>query len=230
MANINIPFAVQAYINATINATEIRFAETMASMRKEFTQTLAQRDLQWETALSSTIDSVASNSRDMDIAWLVTCGALVFFMQAGFAMLEAGIVHPKNVANILFKNMIDASIAAVCFWLLGYGFAYGDDRGGFIGGTNFGCEDIYNGAGAAALESDGWEGWFFQWAFAGACATIVAGSVAERTKLEAYFIYSVVLTTFLSHRRALGLGRGVPLCVGSIPRFGWGRATDFQEE
>eukprot|EP00961_Rhodomonas_salina_P017895 240693-Rhodomonas_salina.2 len=132
--------------------------------------------------------AIAQNSSDMDVSYLVICGALVFFMQAGFAMLEAGIVQSKNVTNILFKNMIDASIAAICFWLLGYGFAYGTDKGyGFIGSDNFATEvwtasvaflrDIHNGTG-------GWEGWFFQWAFTGACATIVAGSVAERTKLE----------------------------------------------
>jgi len=117
-------------------------------------------------------------------------GALVFFMQAGFAMLEAGIVHPKNMTNILFKNICDASIAAICFWLLGYGFAYGDSEGGFIGKTNFALQDINN-------ENGGWHSWFFQWAFTGACATIVAGSVAERTTISAYFVYSVVLSSFI---------------------------------
>jgi hypothetical protein len=108
----------------------------------------------------------------------MAAGALVFYMQAGFAMLEAGIVQPKNATNILFKNMLDASLAAMCFWLLGYGIAYGTDKGGFIGSSNFAIDEIYNGAGGGG--SDGWEGWFFQWAFAGAAATIVAGSVCER--------------------------------------------------
>jgi Amt family ammonium transporter len=114
-------------------------------------------------------------------------------MQAGFAMLEAGIVHPKNATNILFKNMIDASLAALGFWLLGYGFAYGTTEGGFIGKDTFAIgesEQINN-------TDHGWQGWFFQWAFAGAAATIVAGSVCERTKIEAYFIYSIVLTIFI---------------------------------
>eukprot|EP00961_Rhodomonas_salina_P010675 143477-Rhodomonas_salina.3 len=78
--------------------------------------------------------------------------------------------------------MIDASIAALCFWLMGWGFAAGEDKGGFIGGSGFAADNVYNGAGEGG--SDGWEGWFFQWAFTGACATIVAGSVAERTRLE----------------------------------------------
>jgi Amt family ammonium transporter len=114
----------------------------------------------------------------------------VFFMQAGFAMLEAGIVHPKNMTNILFKNICDASIAALCFWIVGYGFAYGESAGGFIGKDNFALWKFDN----ATPE---WHSWFFQWAFTGACATIVAGSVAERTTISAYFVYSVVLSSFI---------------------------------
>ena len=72
----------------------------------------------------------------------MAAGALVFYMQAGFAMLEAGIVQPKNATNILFKNMLDASLAAMCFWLLGYGIAYGTDKGGFIGSSNFAIDEI----------------------------------------------------------------------------------------
>ena len=90
---------------------------------------------------------------------------------------------------------MDASLGAVCFWLLGYGFAYGKDYGGFIGTNNFGVSHSYSNAGGA--ESDGYEMWFFQWAFAGAAATIVAGSVAERTKVAAYFMYTIALTTLI---------------------------------
>jgi Amt family ammonium transporter len=122
-------------------------------------------------------------------------------MQAGFAMLEAGIVQPKNATNILFKNLIDASLAAVSFWLLGYGVAYGTSSGGFIGTDNFASADgLYaseDAGGGMTNNTGGWEGWFFQWAFAGAAATIVAGSVCERAKIEAYFCYSVVLTVFI---------------------------------
>jgi hypothetical protein len=65
-------------------------------------------------------------------------GALVFFMQAGFAMLEVGIVQPKNATNILFKNLIDASLAAITWWLVGYGVAFGKDNGNhFIGTDNY---------------------------------------------------------------------------------------------
>ena len=121
--------------------------------------------------------------------------------QAGFAMLEAGIVHPKNVTNILFKNMIDASLGAITFWAIGYGVAYGTTAGGFIGTTNFAIgtkgNAIGNGTGSGLSGSDAWEMWFIQWAFAAKAVSIVAGSVAERTALHAYFIYSAVFTLFI---------------------------------
>ena len=73
-----------------------------------------------------TVASSLGTTRVLTLAYRNTLAAtLIFFMQAGFAMLEAGIVHPKNVTNILFKNMIDASLAAFIFWAIGYGIAYG---------------------------------------------------------------------------------------------------------
>jgi Amt family ammonium transporter len=140
---------------------------------------------------------INNNAQDVNMGWLVICGALVFFMQAGFGMLEAGAIARKNVTNILFKNMLDASGAAICYWLLGYGFAYGTTENGFIGKDNFGIEQVFNGAGGGGSNADGWVSWFFQWAFTGAAATIVAGSVAERCKIEAYFVYSVFISTFI---------------------------------
>lgn len=126
---------------------------------------------------------------DVNAHYILWAGALVFFMQAGFSMLEAGCVGAKNVSNILYKNLMDACIGAICFWLLGYGFAYGDDKDGdFIGGANF-----------ALTNEDGttYHMWFFQWAFAATAATIVSGAVAERTKITAYFLYAIILTTFI---------------------------------
>lgn len=147
------------------------------------------------TALQS---AVAANGKlntqtntDLDEVWLIICGALVFFMQAGFAMLEAGAVRQKNTINILYKNILDGSIASICFWLLGWGFAYGTSAGGFIGTDQFALSD------ASFKSGTGFHGWFFQFAFAATAATIVSGSVAERTKFSAYFIFSGVITTFI---------------------------------
>lgn len=127
---------------------------------------------------------------DIDATWVITAGILVFFMQAGFGMLEAGTVAEKNVVNIMYKNLMDATIAAIVFAAFGYGFAYGgaEPDGPFIGTGNFGLSEEFSGS--------GFHSFFFQWTFSAAAATIVSGSVAERCKLSAYFIYSFFLTGF----------------------------------
>eukprot|EP00954_Amorphochlora_amoebiformis_P030332 1394490-Amorphochlora_amoeboformis.AAC.1 len=146
----------------------------------------------------ATITDLDSVAVIIDVLWVLVCGILVFWMQAGFAMLEAGSVRAKNTNNILFKNIMDASIGAICFWLLGFSFAYGNNRYQY---DNPGSDNTFIGAGNWALRNfnndDNYHSFFFQWAFAGAAATIVSGSVAERCRLEAYFIYTIVLTTFV---------------------------------
>eukprot|EP01062_Namystynia_karyoxenos_P079781 TRINITY_DN847_c0_g1_i2.p1 TRINITY_DN847_c0_g1~~TRINITY_DN847_c0_g1_i2.p1 ORF type:complete len:576 (+),score=217.27 TRINITY_DN847_c0_g1_i2:116-1843(+) len=146
-----------------------------------------------DTALRTKNAKLQSNATQL---WVIICGALVVFMQCGFAMLEAGSVRTRNTQNIIFKNVVDICIAALGFFSVGYAFAYGDgtkrggDSGRFIGATNF----------FLMRENEDESGqylWFFQFAFAATASTIVSGSVAERTKLNAYFIYSVVLTMFV---------------------------------
>lgn len=128
----------------------------------------------------------------VDTAWLLIAGFLVFFMQAGFAMLTAGFVRSRETANILMKNMIDACVGGLSFWLVGWAFAYGSSSAtnDFIGLGNFALHQFPN-------DVDGWAGWFFQFAFAAAAATIVAGALAGRTKYSAYLIYTVVITGFI---------------------------------
>merc|ERR1712032_540446 len=117
------------------------------------------------------------------------CGVLVFLMQLGFSLLEAGAVKQVNVMNILFKNMMDACIGALVFYMVGYCVAYGNgddpDANGFIG------------VGDILIESGDYNSWFFQWAFAATAATIVSGAVAERCSIEAYFIYTVVISAWI---------------------------------
>ena len=131
---------------------------------------------------SAALDDIISA---VDTAWLLIAGFLVFFMQAGFAMLTAGFVRAKETANILMKNMIDACVGGLSFWLVGWAFAYGagDATNDFIGLGNF-----------ALNEFDGYADWFFQFAFAAVAATIVAGALAGRTKYAAYLVYTVVIT------------------------------------
>ena len=163
------------------------------------------------SALTARIDGLTGGDEDVhflttadgDAFWLLFGTVLVFFMQAGFAMLEVGSVRLKNTKNILIKNIFDASIAAIFWWWTGYALAFGQDdfgtegegNNGFIGTTGFG----YTGAKAESVEGKtyGKAFFLFQWAFAGAAATIVSGAVAERCKFIPYLVYSVVITGFV---------------------------------
>ena len=108
-------------------------------------------------------------------------------------MLEVGSVNAKNTRNILLKNVLDASIGAVIWWILGFGIATGTSENGFFGSDRFGltAEEFMDGSGYTYAT------WLFQWAFAATTATIVSGAVAERCTLMAYFCYSVALISFI---------------------------------
>jgi len=136
-------------------------------------------------------EALASSSNDLDQFFLMVCAVLVFLMQAGFAMLCAGSVRQKNVKNIMLKNLLDACGGAIGFYTLGFGFAYGEG-GTFIGGS--GGSGIFL---KDVEDIDSYAGFFFQFAFAATAATIVAGTVAERCKMEAYLCYSLFLTAFV---------------------------------
>jgi len=131
----------------------------------------------------------------LDTFFLLFAGAAVFLMQAGFAMLCAGSVRSKNVKNIMLKNLLDACGGALGFFLLGFGIAYGRSDSTtattlFLGNDAFLLLNFRDGYGELIT-------WFFQFAFAATAATIVAGTVAERCKMVAYFLYSLFLTMFV---------------------------------
>uniref|UniRef100_A0A7S4VHE7 Ammonium transporter AmtB-like domain-containing protein n=1 Tax=Ditylum brightwellii TaxID=49249 RepID=A0A7S4VHE7_9STRA len=133
--------------------------------------------------------NLSSLASGVDTFYLIFAGALVYFMQAGFAMLCAGSIRTKNVMNVLLWNLLDSCGGAIGFWSIGYAFAYGgDDMGGktFIGHANF-----------FLMDGADMEDWFFQFAFACALSSIVAGTVAERSKMQAYLCYSLFLTGFV---------------------------------
>ena len=147
-------------------------------------------------ALSEANDAAVGNFERVENGtnafFLLFSASLVFLMQAGFAMLCAGSVRQKNVKNIMFKNLLDACGGAIGFWTVGYAFAYGDPSDEvrtFIGSEKFFLTGVTD---SGTLIS-----WFFQFAFAATAATIVAGTVAERCKMQAYLCYSLMLTGFV---------------------------------
>jgi Amt family ammonium transporter len=137
-------------------------------------------------------DPIAELTRGLNTLWILITAFLVFWMQAGFALVEAGLTRAKNTTNILFKNLIDFVFATAAFWAFGYAFMYGSTAAGWIGTSGFfisGGEDV---VGVPVLAF-----WFFQLVFAGTAATIVSGSMAERTKFSAYLIYSFFISAII---------------------------------
>jgi Amt family ammonium transporter len=128
----------------------------------------------------------------LDTVWVLIGAFLVFFMQAGFGMVEAGFIRAKNTCNILTKNFLDFCIASLGFFLIGYGLMFGEGNGffGLKGWFLFGLEPTTNGIPLYAF-------WLFQAAFCGAAATIVAGGMAERMKFVGYLIYSFVISALV---------------------------------
>ena len=125
---------------------------------------------------------------DLDVVWVAAAAAMVFLMQMGFSMLEAGLVRAKNAGNIIAKNLADMAIGSVFYWMIGAGLAYGASRGGLFGTSGF-----FDGEGVLG---DGVQ-FVFQMVFAATAATIVSGAVAERMKFGGYLIMSVAITAII---------------------------------
>ena len=131
------------------------------------------------------MEAIKDLTMSLDTVWVLLAAMLVFIMQAGFAMVESGLARSKNTANILMKNLLDFAVGSLMFWFIGFGIMFG-------AGKIFGEIDFFG--------TVGWTGGVpteaflvFQTMFCATAATIVSGSVAERTKFSAYLCYSVLI-------------------------------------
>jgi len=122
----------------------------------------------------------------INLAWVMLATFLVFFMHAGFTMLEAGFVRSKNTINIIMKNFVTITIGSLIYYFVGFGIMFGDTAGGFIGTNGF----LLNGRTDVDF-------FVFQAMFAATCATIISGAVAERIKLGSYVAIAVVMVAFV---------------------------------
>ncbi len=123
----------------------------------------------------------------LNTVWVLLATALVFFMQAGFALVEAGFTRSKNTTNILFKNLMDYVLGTLVFWAVGFGIMFGT-KNGFWGGLDLFTQNAYR------TDMPDMAFLMFQTVFAATAATIVSGAMAERTKFNAYLIYSGVIS------------------------------------
>ncbi|MDB4181000.1 ammonium transporter [Flavobacteriaceae bacterium] len=133
---------------------------------------------------AAAVENLASAIKDdMGMLWMLIAGILVFFMQAGFTLVESGMTRSKNAVNIAMKNLLDIAVGSLTYWFVGYSLMYGDTSNGW-----FFWSGIMQGEGADL---------FFQTMFAATAATIVSGAIAGRTKYSTYIIFSIVMTAII---------------------------------
>ena len=129
----------------------------------------------------------ADTQSHMDTLWMLIAAVLVFFMQAGFAMVESGFTRAKNASNIIMKNIMDFGIGSLLFFVAGFGLMYGDSVAGLFGGSGFGNPTLIDSPVSI----------LFQTVFCATAATIVSGAMAERTKFVSYLIYSAGISLII---------------------------------
>lgn len=132
--------------------------------------------------------SAGATSDHLWLVWIGVAGILVFFMQAGFALLESGLARAKNTVNVIMKNFCDTATSTLGFWLVGYGLMFGSNPSGWLGTSNF-----------AMQSQDGMQmmNLFYQVMFAATASTIMSGAVAERMRFAAYLIGATVTTLLI---------------------------------
>lgn len=149
----------------------------------------------------------------LDTVWMLLAAMLVFFMQPGFALCEAGFTRSKNTANILFKNFVDFMLGSLLFWFVGFGLMFGNDGAGFIGIPNFGDLSFYH----SDLPIEGFL--MFETVFCATSATIVSGAMAERTKFSMYVVYSIFISLIIYPVEGHWTWGGGWLCNGEEGSF-----------
>lgn len=137
---------------------------------------------------------LAKLATSIDTVWVLIGTVLVFFMQAGFALVETGFTRAKNAGNIIMKNLMDFVIGSLVFWIFGFGIMFGEDIGGIIGTPDLFTRGSYEHLGLGIpLEAF----IIFQTVFCATASTIVSGAMAERTKFKSYLVYSFIISAVI---------------------------------
>ncbi len=190
------PAAVAAEEPAVVEAEVVETAEVAAEPMSPADELAAIKEIQ------------ASHKVLLDTLWVMLTAFLVFWMQAGFAYVEAGLTRAKSTNNIMMKNLMDFCLGTMAFWMVGFGIMFGDGNGfmGLSGWFLISPEDNSPATGDAytgVFSALSWAGvplyakFMFQLVFAGTAATIVSGAMAERTKFVAYLAYSFLISLFI---------------------------------
>jgi Amt family ammonium transporter len=145
-------------------------------------------------AAGKPIKTLSDHAASMDMMWTLIASFLIFFMQAGFTLVEVGFTRAKNAGNVVMKNMIDFALGSIGFFLIGYGLMFGSSAAGLFGTGDFFLSHI-----TSAGKVDNWKfaNLMFQVVFAATAATIVSGAMSERAKFIGYLFYSLLISTLI---------------------------------
>lgn len=156
-----------------------------------------------QEAVEEAVEVTSFATPEIDFLWMLLAAFLVFFMQAGFALVESGFTRAKNAGNIIMKNLMDFSVGSIAFFAIGWALMYGDSLAGFIGTSDFflaSANPVLPDAVNGVIDNSGlfkYADWMFQAVFAATAATIVSGGMAERTKFGTYMFFSLVITALI---------------------------------
>ena len=168
-----------------MSAQNTAAADTVAAVTETITEVVTAP----AEEASAAPDTVGELALGLNTVWMLLAAMLVFFMQPGFALVEAGFTRVKNTANILMKNFVDFMFGSLLYWFIGFGLMFG--AGGFIGMPHFfDLSFIDNG-----LPTEGFL--IFQTVFCATAATIVSGAMAERTKFSMYIVYTIFISVLI---------------------------------
>jgi Amt family ammonium transporter len=185
---IGIHFVSKVYAEDTIPVA----TETVVDITPEAaTTTEAVEATEIVEVATAGLDTIADLALSLDTVWMLLAAMLVFFMQPGFALVEAGFTRTKNTANILMKNFVDFLLGSLLFFFVGFGIMFGKEGAGFIGVPNFFDLSFFDNG----LPTEGFL--IFQTVFCATAATIVSGAMAERTKFYIYLIYTVAISVII---------------------------------
>jgi ammonium transporter, Amt family len=155
------------------------------------------RSVHAQDAATPTMDDITSIKIGIDTVWVLLTGFLVFIMQLGFAILETGMIRQTSAVNALLENFLEAGLGAICWWVLGFGLAFGADNGSGLFGTTLFAPGIgtadtiyYGNIGVLTM-------FFFQFAFAATASTITTGAMAERTDFIGNLLYTAIVIVFI---------------------------------
>lgn len=209
--------AQEGSVDPTLNSIPVVAAPVVSAPSFDEKAFIEKEITPRESSLQESIQKVQTNA---NYVWVLIAAALVFFMQAGFAMLELGFARSKNVINVIMKNLIDFCTGSIAYLFIGFGLMFGSSVGGWIGFSDFWLSGY-------PASSSIWVFWMFQVVFVGTAATIASGAMAERTKFNGYLAYTLIISGVIYPILGHWAWGGAAGAFGGASDVGWLSSLGF---